>query len=56
MTGELIREEDPPFRLPSGYLVAESTLEHLKLKDGKYVCPRTKKRFGLDEVRKVFFS
>jgi hypothetical protein len=52
----MISEKDPPYRMPSGYLVAESALKELEMRDDKYVCPRTNRTFVREDLRKVFFS
>lgn len=52
----MIAESDPPFRMPSGYLIAESSIPKLAQRNGLLVCPVTNDLFGKDDLRKVFFS
>ena len=53
----MITAHDPPFRMPSGYIIAESAINTLTVvNDGTLVCPATGKHFKKTDLRKIFFS
>ena len=52
-----ISEKDHPFRMPTGYIIAESTIKKLvQTADGSYQCPVTGKHFRKEDLKRVFFS
>ena len=56
LTDELLQEADPPYRMPSGYLIAESAINNLEAVNDMCVCPKTGQKFDRGELRKVYFS
>ena len=67
ITGELMDESNPPFYLPSGYLISKKakdklTYEFAEAKGGspeidpKLKCPLTEKVYRESDLRKVYFS
>ena len=64
-TGELMNETNPPFYLPSGYLISKHAKEKLiedyeanrtNDVDPKLKCPITNTVYRVSELRKVYFS
>ncbi|KAJ2785152.1 GID complex subunit containing RING finger motif [Coemansia interrupta] len=57
ITGEKMDEDNPPMRLPNGYVYSQSSLNDMATKlDGKIKCPRTEQTFKLSEATKLFIS
>ncbi|KAJ1722304.1 GID complex subunit containing RING finger motif [Coemansia erecta] len=57
ITGEKMDEDNPPMRLPNGYVYSQSALSDMAAKlDGKIKCQRTGQVFKLSEATKLFIS
>ena len=67
LTGELMNDSNPPFYLPSGYLISKKAKDKLINEfaearrgspevDAKLRCPLTEKIYRESELRKVYFS
>ncbi|KAJ1735658.1 GID complex subunit containing RING finger motif [Coemansia biformis] len=57
ITGERMHEDNPPMRLPNGYVYSLDALAAMAAKlGGKVKCPRTAQVFGLAEAKKLFIS
>ncbi|KAJ1936227.1 GID complex subunit containing RING finger motif [Linderina macrospora] len=57
ITGENMNEDNPPMRLPNGYVYSFRSLNDMAAKyGGKVKCPRTGDVFGLAECKKLFIS
>ena len=60
VTGEVMDEMNPPYYLPSGYLVSEKARSMIREQDPEgndfLRCPVTKVLYKETELRKVFFS
>ncbi|KAJ2220622.1 GID complex subunit containing RING finger motif [Coemansia sp. RSA 485] len=57
ITGEKMDEDNPPMRLPNGYVYSLSSLTEMSATlDGKVKCPRSGKTFKLSEATKLFIS
>ncbi|KAJ1826268.1 GID complex subunit containing RING finger motif [Coemansia sp. RSA 2703] len=57
ITGEKMDEDNPPMRLPNGYVYSQASLNDMAAKlDGKVKCPRTGQTFKLSEATKLFIS
>ena len=67
LTGELMNESNPPYYLPSGYLISKKAKDKLIYEysegrsgsldsDSKLKCPLTDKVYRDSELRKVYFS
>ncbi|KAJ1933279.1 GID complex subunit containing RING finger motif, partial [Linderina pennispora] len=57
ITGENMNEDNPPMRLPNGYVYSFNSLNEMAANNsGKVKCPRTSETFGLAECKKLFIS
>ncbi|KAJ1895171.1 GID complex subunit containing RING finger motif [Kickxella alabastrina] len=57
ITGEKMNEDNPPMRLPNGYVYSQASLSDMAVKlDGKVKCPRSSQTFKLAEATKLFIS
>ncbi|KAJ1736578.1 GID complex subunit containing RING finger motif [Coemansia sp. Benny D160-2] len=57
ITGERMNEDNPPMRLPNGYVYSHNSLKDMALKnDGKVKCPRSGQTFKISEAKKLFIS
>ncbi|KAJ2713814.1 GID complex subunit containing RING finger motif [Coemansia spiralis] len=55
ITGERMNENNPPMRLPNGYVYSFNALTDMAAKlGGKVKCPRTAQVYGLAEASKMF--
>jgi len=53
-TGELINENNPPSVLPNGYVYGTSGIKKMTSNTGEIICERTKEKFDISELRKVY--
>ncbi|KAJ1663678.1 GID complex subunit containing RING finger motif [Coemansia sp. RSA 1813] len=57
ITGEKMNEDNPPMRLPNGYVYSSSSISDMASKnDGKIKCPRSGQIFNISEAKKLFIS
>ncbi|KAJ2455699.1 GID complex subunit containing RING finger motif [Coemansia sp. RSA 2336] len=56
ISGEKMDENNPPMRLPNGYVYSYNSLSEMAAKHGKIRCPRTNEAFSLNEAKKLFIS
>ncbi|KAJ2490752.1 GID complex subunit containing RING finger motif [Coemansia sp. RSA 2050] len=57
ITGEKMNEDNPPMRLPNGYVYSLSSLTNMSKKLGGMVkCPRSGELFMLKDAKKLFIS
>ncbi|KAJ1753325.1 GID complex subunit containing RING finger motif [Coemansia sp. RSA 1821] len=56
ISGEKMDENNPPMRLPNGYVYSFNSLSEMAAKHGKIRCPRTNESFILNEAKKLFIS
>ncbi|KAJ2018072.1 GID complex subunit containing RING finger motif [Coemansia sp. S610] len=57
ITGEKMNEDNPPMRLPNGYVYSLSSLTEMSKKLGGMVkCPRSGEMFMLKDAKKLFIS
>ncbi|KAI8324183.1 hypothetical protein GQ54DRAFT_302831 [Martensiomyces pterosporus] len=57
ITGDKMNEDNPPMRLPNGYVYSLSSLNDMAAKfGGKVKCPRSGDVFDLAEAKKLFIS
>lgn len=57
VSGKLIGESEPVYRLPSGHLISESTKNNkLERVDDRFICPITKQSFNEGDLQKVYFT
>eukprot|EP00123_Amoebidium_parasiticum_P014059 comp22304_c0_seq3/m.33110 comp22304_c0_seq3/g.33110 ORF comp22304_c0_seq3/g.33110 comp22304_c0_seq3/m.33110 type:complete len:147 (-) comp22304_c0_seq3:137-577(-) len=55
ITGDVINDHNPPCALPNGYVYGTRGLQEMADRNKGYVtCPRTKERFHISELKKVF--
>ncbi|KAJ2722799.1 GID complex subunit containing RING finger motif [Coemansia sp. Benny D115] len=57
ITGEKMNEDNPPMRLPNGYVYSLASLSDMASKNqGRVKCPRSGQTFKLAEATKLFIS
>lgn len=54
ISGEPLNEHNPPMMLPNGYTYGEMSLRQMMARDGCIICPKTKRKFHIDDALKVF--
>ncbi|KAJ2159169.1 GID complex subunit containing RING finger motif [Coemansia sp. RSA 552] len=57
ITGEKMNEDNPPMRLPNGYVYSLNALAEMAAKySGSIKCPRTDQVFDMGDAKKLFIS
>ncbi|KAJ2368644.1 GID complex subunit containing RING finger motif [Coemansia sp. RSA 2611] len=56
ISGDKMDENNPPMRLPNGYVYSLGALSDMAAKHGKIRCPRTDQIFSLSDAKKLFIS
>ncbi|KAJ2835963.1 GID complex subunit containing RING finger motif [Coemansia erecta] len=56
ISGEKMDDNNPPMRLPNGYVYSFNALSDMAAKHGKIKCPRTDQLFSMNDAKKLFVS
>ncbi|KAJ2795391.1 GID complex subunit containing RING finger motif [Coemansia guatemalensis] len=56
ITGERMNEDNPPMRLPNGYVYSLNALTEMAKLGGRVKCPRTGQAFAIADAKKLFIS
>ncbi|KAJ2358068.1 GID complex subunit containing RING finger motif, partial [Coemansia sp. RSA 2618] len=56
ISGEKMDDNNPPMRLPNGYVYSCNALSDMAAKHGKIKCPRTDQIYNMGDAKKLFVS